>query len=122
MIAVFVLFFPRGAIGQGVVQRWDSWKLAIEAPARGLPVVSIGSNRKTGDGFSSDVNCNEKQPASTPPRSENLRSNNPQTNHHNKPADLKTARGRTIRRSTTNTRGDQPSNLIPHDKDHAGDP
>jgi hypothetical protein len=24
--------------------------------------------------------------------------------------------------STENTRGDQPSNLIPHDKDHAGDP
>jgi hypothetical protein len=36
--------------------------------------------------------------------------------------DLKTARERTIRRSTENTRGDQPSNLIPHDKDHAGDP
>jgi hypothetical protein len=23
---------------------------------------------------------------------------------------------------TENTRGDQPSNLIPHDKDHTGDP
>jgi hypothetical protein len=68
------------------------------------------------------VNCSEKQPASTPPRSENPISNNLQTNHHNKPADLKTARGRTIRRSTTNTRRDQPSNLIPHDKDHVDDP
>jgi hypothetical protein len=27
-----------------------------------------------------------------------------------------------IKQSTEDTRGDQPSNLIPHDKDHAGDP
>jgi hypothetical protein len=37
-------------------------------------------------------------------------------------ADLKIDQGRTIRRSTENTRRDQPSNLIPHDKGHAGDP
>jgi hypothetical protein len=27
-----------------------------------------------------------------------------------------------IKQSTENTRRDQPSNLIPHDKDHTGDP
>jgi hypothetical protein len=35
---------------------------------------------------------------------------------------LKTARGKTIHISTKNTRREQPSNLIPHDKEHATDP
>jgi hypothetical protein len=39
-------------------------------------------------------------------------------------ADLKTAKKNNpqIMQSTEDTRRDQPSNLIPHDKDHADDP
>jgi hypothetical protein len=41
----------------------------------------------------------------------------------NKQSDLKTAgEEQSVDQSTENTRSDKPSNLIPHDRDHAGDP